>query len=119
MMGGMGGYGGKGGGKGEGKGQEDNDEKAGGEKWFWQQKGEEIQIRIPCDPPVTKKDVSVKFKSSSLSVSVRGESIIDGNLGGKVEVDECTWCLSVDKTELQVMLTQVAGKTDAWRSLLA
>jgi len=123
MMGGMGdmmgGMGGKGGGKGGGKAPEDNDEKPGGEKWFWQQKGEEIQIRIVCDPPATKKDVSVKFKSTSLTVTIRGESIVEGTLGGKVEVDECTWVLSPDKSELQVMLTQVAGKTDAWKSLLA
>merc|ERR1719162_2050994 len=109
MMGKGGGKGGGGmdmkGGKGGGKGQEkeaDDSEKAGGDKWFWQQKGEEIQIRIVCDPPATKKDVSVKFKSSSLSASVHGVSIIDGSLGGKVEVDECTWCLSSDKSELQI-----------------
>merc|ERR1712232_681327 len=105
------------GGKGGGKGNEDESEKAGGDKWFWQQKGEEIQIRIVCDPPATKKDVSVKFKSSSLSASVHGVSIIEGTLGGKVEVDECTWCLSADKSELQIMLTQVGGKTDAWSAL--
>merc|ERR1719215_66025 len=95
------------GGKGGGKGKDaDDSEKAGGDKWFWQQKGEEIQIRIVCDPPANKKDVSVKFKSSSLSATVNGVSIIDGSLGGKVEVDECTWCLSSDKSELQIMLTQ-------------
>merc|ERR1711990_1394096 len=94
------------GGKGGGKGPpEDSGEKEGGKKWFWQQKGEEIQIRIVCDPPATKKDVSVKFKSTSLAASVHGESIIEGTLGGKVEVDECTWCLSADKSELQIMLT--------------
>jgi len=111
--------GGKGGGKGKGSAPDDQEEKSGGEKWFWQQKGEEIQIRIVCDPPAAKKDVSVKFKSSSISASVHGESILEGTLGGKVEVDECTWCLNADKTELQIMLTQVAEKTDAWPSLMA
>merc|ERR1719183_419300 len=109
-----GGKGGKGGGKGE-----DESEQAGQDgKWHWQQKGEEIQVRFPLDQPATKKDISVKFKSSSLSVSVRGESLLDGNLGGKVEVDDCTWCLTPAKDELQVMLTKVAGKTDAWPSLM-
>merc|ERR1740120_602789 len=74
MMGGMGaGMGGKGGGKGK---EQDDSEKLGGENWFWQQKGEEIQIRILCDPPATKKDVKVKFKSNSLSVFVREDKII-------------------------------------------
>merc|ERR1719221_1508748 len=86
MLGKGGGKGGGGmgdmmGGKGGGMGKEQDDsEKLGGEKWFWQQKGEEIQIRILCDPPATKKDVKVKFKSSSLSVFVREEKIIEVTL---------------------------------------
>merc|ERR1719223_2669260 len=113
MMGGMGGMGGQGGEK------ADDSEKIGEDgKWHWQQKGEEIQVRIPLDPPATKKDIGVKFKAASLSVTVRGESVLDGALHGKVEVDECTWCLNPGKDELQVMLTQVAGKTDAWPALL-
>merc|ERR1719229_2201119 len=104
----MGGIGGKGGGK--GAGDADDAEKVGQDgKWHWQQKGEEIQIRIPLDPPATKKDVSVKFKVSTLYVAVRGEAVLDGTLFGKVEVDECTWCLTSGKDELQVMLTQVVG----------
>merc|ERR1719203_1076780 len=99
-MGGMGGMGGKGGGKGE----VDESEKAGEDgKFHWQQKGEEIQIRVPLESPASKNDISVKFKVASLSIAVRGESIIDGALAGKVEVDDCTWCLSSDKAELQVM----------------
>merc|ERR1719183_2655056 len=81
------------GGKGGGKGSEpppDDSEKSGGESWFWQQKGEEIHVRIVCNPPATKKDISVKFKASSLAASVHGVTIIGGSLAGKVEVDECT-----------------------------
>merc|ERR1719507_2988599 len=111
----MGKGGGKGGGMGGMGGGVDGSEKAGADgKWHWQQKGEEIQVRFPLDPPATKKDIGVKFKAASLSVTVRGESVLDGALHGKVEVDECTWCLNPGKDELQVMLTQVAGKTDAW-----
>lgn len=112
----------KGGGKGGGKGEAapDDAEKVGdGGKWHWQQKAEAIHVRVALDPPATKKEISVKFKASSLAVAVRGESIIDGKLFGKVEVDDCTWCLSPDRAELQVMLTQVAEKTDTWNSLLA
>merc|ERR1712127_655966 len=110
--------GGKGGGKGE-KEPDDMEKDGPGGKWRWQQKGEAIHVFVPLDPPAGKKEITVKFKVSTLSVAVRGESIIDGKLSGKVEVDDCTWCLSPDRTELQVMLTQVAGKTDAWPNLLA
>jgi hypothetical protein len=132
MMGGMGGMGGGmggmgggtggmgGGGKGGGKGAPEEDEEKTCEKYVWSQKGEEVHIRIALDPPASgKKDVDVKFKSNSLKVSVRGESIIDGSLGGKLEADDCTWCFSPSKDELQVMLTKVEGKTESWRDLLA
>merc|ERR1719253_720655 len=119
MMGGMGGMGGGMGGKGGGKGQPQEEEEKTCEKWVWSQKGEEVHIRIALDPPATnKKDVNVKFKSTALLVSVRGETIIDGALGGKVEADDCTWCFSPSKDELMVMLIKVEGKTESWRDLL-
>merc|ERR1719205_172264 len=90
MMGGM--MGGKGGGKGEAK---DDSEKVGeGGKWIWQQKGEEMQVRLPQEVAITKKDVEVKFKRATLLVKVKGETVIDGALFGTVEVDECTWCIA-------------------------
>merc|ERR1719272_1470179 len=113
----MGGMGGKGGGKGA---QPEEEEEKKGEKWVWSQKGEEVHIRFPLDPPATnKKDISATFKSNSLKVVIRGETTLDGALGGKVDVDDCTWCLTPERDELQVMLTKVEGKTDAWRDLLA
>jgi len=117
MMGGMGGGMGKGGGKGQAP-PEDTDEKK-GEKWVWMQQGEEVHIRFALDPPATKKDISVTFKSNTLKVVIRAETMIDGALGGKVDVDDCTWLLSPERDELQVMLTKVEGKTDAWKDLLA
>merc|ERR1719272_2241958 len=100
MMGGMGGMGGgmgKGGGKGGEKPPEDTDEKK-GEKWVWMQKGEEVHIRFPLDPPASnKKDISVTFKSNTLKVAIRGETTLDGALGGKVDVDDCTWCLTPER----------------------
>merc|ERR1711957_99275 len=121
MGGMMGGMGGKGGGKGggEGKGPEDDAEKE-CEKWVWNQKDDGVHTRFKLDPPATsKKDVNVKFKATTLLVEIRGESIIDGKLGGKVEVDDCTWCFSPAKDELQVMLTKVEGKSEAWSDLVA
>merc|ERR1719162_101557 len=104
---GMGGMGKGGGGK--GSKEEEGDEKV-AEKWVWSQKEEEVHIRFILDPPATsKKDVDVKFKAETLLVSVRGDAIINGKLGGKVDCDDCTWCFSPAKDELQVMLTKVEG----------
>merc|ERR1719313_2214500 len=92
--GGMGGMGGKG-----GKGGDDAEKSCEGGKYHWQQKGEEVQIRFPQEPAIHKKDVSVTFKRQSLKVVVRGGSLIDGTLGGTIEVDECTWCIAPGGTE--------------------
>merc|ERR1712125_281307 len=78
MMGGMGG------GKGGQAPPEDTDEKK-GEKWIWMQKGDEVQVRFALNPPATKKDICVSFKSTTMKVVIRGETIIDGALGGKIE----------------------------------
>ena len=99
------------GGKGGSKGAppEDDAEKSGGEgKWHWNQK---YQVRRDScaeflfDPSfdrsaATKKDIKVKFKATSLFVATFGNTVIDGALGGKVEADDCTWCLSPDKMEV-------------------
>mmetsp|Transcript_109021 Transcript_109021/g.348048 ORF Transcript_109021/g.348048 Transcript_109021/m.348048 type:complete len:121 (-) Transcript_109021:65-427(-) len=120
-MGGMGGMmgGGKGGGGGGGAPEKDESEKAGDStgNWHWQQKGEEIQVRFPQDPAITKKDVSVKFKRTHLTVSIKGETVMDGALESTVEVDDCTWCLAPGGVELQVMLTK--QKEADWGSLMA
>uniref|UniRef100_A0A7S1PKZ4 CS domain-containing protein n=1 Tax=Alexandrium catenella TaxID=2925 RepID=A0A7S1PKZ4_ALECA len=107
-----------GGGKGGGKGEKDEGEKeAEGGKYHWQQKGEEIQVRFPAEPPLTKKDVAVTFKRAALLVKVRGEALIDGALASTVEVDECTWCLAPGGVELQVMLTK--QREGEWPALLS
>merc|ERR1711957_577972 len=104
MMGGMGG--GKGGGKGAPEAKDDSEKAGEGGKWHWQQKGEEIQVRFPTEAKITKKEIVVKFKRTSVHVAIKGEVMMDGALGGAVEVDECTWCIAPDGNELQVMLTK-------------
>mmetsp|Transcript_48507 Transcript_48507/g.105710 ORF Transcript_48507/g.105710 Transcript_48507/m.105710 type:complete len:115 (-) Transcript_48507:106-450(-) len=101
-MGGMG----KGGGKGGAPAGDDSEKVGDDGKWIWQQKGEEIQVRFPQEVAITKKDIEVKFKRASLLVKVKGAIVIDGALGGTVEVDECTWCIAPGGLELQVMLTK-------------
>lgn len=36
----------------------------------------------------------------------RGQTLLDGALNGKVETEDCTWCLVNGGTELNVMLTK-------------
>eukprot|EP00930_Biecheleria_cincta_P056261 TRINITY_DN42410_c0_g1_i1.p1 TRINITY_DN42410_c0_g1~~TRINITY_DN42410_c0_g1_i1.p1 ORF type:complete len:544 (-),score=147.14 TRINITY_DN42410_c0_g1_i1:251-1810(-) len=113
----------KGGGKGYGKDkgkaepepQEEIEKDEGG--YTWSQKGEEVQVVFKLKKVATKKDVKVGFKTASLSVGVHGEVLLDGGIAGKVDTDDCTWCLANGGTELQVMLTKQSAK-DNWAGLL-
>ena len=40
------------------------------------------------------------------TVWARGQTLLDGALNGKVETEDCTWCLVNGGTELNVMLTK-------------
>merc|ERR1712124_216417 len=85
-------------------------EERGAGAWSWSEAGEEVQISLPLGEATQKKDVKVTFKLASLTVHVDGFPLLEGNLGGPVEVDECTWCLVNGGWELQVMLTKKTPK---------
>merc|ERR1712190_203378 len=112
--------GGKGGGKGKEadgypeKEPEEIEKDEGG--YTWSQKGDEVQVLFKLPKPAVKKDVKVGFKMLSLSVAVHGDSLLDGSLAGKIDTDDCAWCLASGGSELQVMLTKKSS--DKWSDLL-
>mmetsp|Transcript_33541 Transcript_33541/g.85820 ORF Transcript_33541/g.85820 Transcript_33541/m.85820 type:complete len:539 (-) Transcript_33541:82-1698(-) len=93
----------------------DGEERAGA-GYTWSQKGDEVQVTFKLGSAVTKKDVKVAMKPTSLSVAVHGEQLLDGMLKGRVDTDESTWCLDADGCELQVMLTKASE--ESWSDLL-
>lgn len=84
--------------------------------YSWSQQGDEIQITFKLEKSATKKDVKVGFKPKALTVTVSGSSLLNGSLGGEVDVEECTWTLAGGGSELQVMLTKKDAK-DIWKAL--
>jgi len=120
LMGGKGKGGGKGGMPGKGGGREpdvDQEVERTEDGYTWSQRGEEVQIYFQLAKAAAKKDVKVTFKQKALQVAAHGDTLLDGSLGGPVEVDECTWCLSGGGIELQVMLTKKDAK-DQWKDLV-
>lgn len=120
MMGKGGGAGGaKGAGKGKGYSENQNSEE--GEKeedgYTWSQEGEKVQIAFNLSKAASKKDVKVVFKQTSITVQANGQTLLDGALNGKVETEDCTWCLVNGGTELNVMLTK-QNESDKWTALL-
>ena len=64
----------------------------GGEEDFIQT-GDEIELTVPLPPGATKKDVRVKFLPDRLTLSFEGHdgAGLKGTLGGKIDLDGCTW----------------------------
>eukprot|EP00415_Alexandrium_ostenfeldii_P000188 UN0188 len=93
------------------------DDKPGDGKLHWDQMGDgEIQLRFKGEPGLTKKDVAVKFTTTTLSISLQGKVILDkAELAGPIVPDDCTWCIV--SGELQIMLTKQVE--DHWKSVLA
>eukprot|EP00927_Polykrikos_kofoidii_P066603 TRINITY_DN6216_c1_g2_i1.p1 TRINITY_DN6216_c1_g2~~TRINITY_DN6216_c1_g2_i1.p1 ORF type:complete len:557 (+),score=129.53 TRINITY_DN6216_c1_g2_i1:175-1671(+) len=125
-LGGMGGMdalgGGGGGGKGaSGKGakaaEDDKEDERTEDGYTWSQKGEEVQLTFKLGRTAQKRDIQVNFKTDALKVTAHGTPLLDGALGGKVEVEESTWCIASGGSELQVMLTKRDAK-DHWKGLL-
>ena len=125
MMGGnVGGMGGKGGSK--GAPPEDDAEKSGGEgKWHWNQK---YQVRRDScaeflfdRSAATKKDIKVKFKATPLRSSLRPSATRLSTVPSAARLRPTTVLGASRPTrwrlELQVMLTKVEGKTEAWPDL--
>jgi len=94
---------------------------ANGKTWRWEQTSKygesEIIVRFPLAAPAVKKDVKVVFKARHLKVSVAGEDLIDGKTFGTVAIDDSTWCLVENRTELQLLLA--LAEDVKWDSLLA
>ncbi|GMI41544.1 hypothetical protein TrCOL_g6502 [Triparma columacea] len=80
-----------------------------GDGYEWTENPEEVEIRWGVGGGVKGRDVKVKFGARKLKVEVRGEVKVEGELGGAVVIDECTWC--VEGEELVVTLGKREGGT--------
>ena len=80
-----------------------------GKGYEWTQNTEEVEVRFDVGDGVGGKDVKVVFKARHLKVAVKGEVKGDGELGGGVIVDECTWC--IEGGALVVTLGKREGQT--------
>ncbi|CAD6190861.1 unnamed protein product [Caenorhabditis auriculariae] len=52
---------------------------------FWSQKDDDLTVMFTFDFPVNKEDVSVQLSSHSIFLTVKGEVLLDGTLGGTID----------------------------------
>jgi len=83
-----------------------------------------VSVRIPVPPECTKGNVSVKFETQHLTVSVAAHPlqphVIDGDLLYAIKASECTWALEGkgSKRALALSLEKVQAEQE-WAAVLA
>jgi hypothetical protein len=61
-------------------------------RYNWQQNAKELDVYIPLEDISTKsKDISCKITTSSVSVKVKGEVLVEGQFASDVVPAECNW----------------------------
>ncbi|XP_077984319.1 nudC domain-containing protein 2-like [Glandiceps talaboti] len=83
----------------------------------WYQTMEEVYVEVELEEGTRAKEIAVEFKTKQISVVVRGQQLIKGELKEKVVADECIWSLE-DRKFLRIVLTKPRGSQSCWPSLL-
>lgn len=89
---------------------DDNDNNDNALPYQWSQTNEEIELRMAVDADTKAKFIKVSFARTTLRVVVAGQTLIDGETGGDVSVDDSTYTIEQtkddDKKELTVTLAK-------------
>lgn len=64
-----------------------------GDGFTWNQNDDEVELRFPVAANTKAKYVKVNFGKSTLKVTVAGQTLLNGQLGGTVEVDDSTFTI--------------------------
>eukprot|EP00112_Aurelia_sp_Birch-Aquarium-sp1_P015299 Seg338.3 transcript_id=Seg338.3/GoldUCD/mRNA.D3Y31 product="NudC domain-containing protein 2" protein_id=Seg338.3/GoldUCD/D3Y31 len=84
----------------------------------WGQTIEDVQIFVDVAKGTSPKEIKCKIGSKTLSIIVKGKTVLEGNLYGTVVADECLWTLE-DRKELRVTLVKVnRDASNCWKALL-
>eukprot|EP00730_Choanoeca_flexa_P012536 TRINITY_DN4368_c0_g1_i1.p1 TRINITY_DN4368_c0_g1~~TRINITY_DN4368_c0_g1_i1.p1 ORF type:complete len:159 (+),score=22.06 TRINITY_DN4368_c0_g1_i1:96-572(+) len=84
----------------------------------WYQTMEEVVIQINLEQGTRGKEIQIDCKSKFLAITVKGSSILNGQLPHTVVADELVWSVE-DNSLLRVVMTKSArGAGDTWQSLL-
>lgn len=80
---------------------------------------EELEVTVPVAADVGKKDVAVRFTARALRVTVRGATLIDSPLKGRIYPDECSWSFGTTTGKRALILSLGKRDSDMWSKLLA
>uniref|UniRef100_A0A7S2GCQ0 CS domain-containing protein n=1 Tax=Haptolina brevifila TaxID=156173 RepID=A0A7S2GCQ0_9EUKA len=88
----------------------------------WSQDDDEVHITVPLPSDARSKDCQCKILDSSLNLSIKGSTVLQGKLFRRVKPDDCDWTIEDEKQGRTLRLTLVKSQptkgTQHWTSLL-
>lgn len=95
-----------------------SDHGAGGSEatYRWERRGAEVLVTLPVPEDVQSKDISHIFRETKMSLSVRGEMMLEGVPGCDLEPEECYWELAqnADGKSVLIHLQKKGSVTARW-----
>lgn len=82
------------------------------EGYNWNQSNEDVELKFSVAPGTKAKYVKIKFQRKYLKVVVAGQVLLEGETGGNVAVDECTYTIQDDESKTGRELCVTLGKND-------
>lgn len=91
-----------------------------GENYYWTQTLKDVTVYIDTASGIRGKDVKCVIKPQSLSVEVRGESLLNGALEDVVKAQESMWTISstTDQALQQIVITLDKTRPTWWKHVL-
>nr|XP_036866689.1 nudC domain-containing protein 1 isoform X5 [Manis javanica] len=71
--------------------------------YFWQQTEDDLTVTIRLPEDSTKEDVQIQFLSDHISVVLKGQRFLKGNLYSSIDQESSTWIIK-DNTSLEISL---------------
>lgn len=84
------------------------------EKYKWSQDLSDVTLQVPLPPGTKSKEISVKFESKHLKVTVKNEVVLEGNLTESIHKQNSYW--NLDEGSLIINLEK--SKDSVWKSVL-
>ena len=82
------------------------------DRYDWSQNEHEVEmhVKIPADKfesdvILTKKDVSCSIKPEKIFISIRGDTLLEGDLYAPVDPDECNWQIDKSAETMSIWVT--------------
>eukprot|EP00978_Attheya_sp_CCMP212_P032636 scaffold128373_cov45-Attheya_sp.AAC.1 len=82
--------------------------------YTWSQTNDEVELKLTVASGTKAKYVKVNFGSTKLKITVAGQTLAQGDTGGPVAVDECTYTIQDEGGKRELCVTLGKKNNTTW-----